>query len=217
MSRRSATPSGDGGRPAADRLGDHRAIDALAEELIPALIAKLGASGLGEIEVREGDWRIRLRRPEGGGPAGGRRVEGRSGRSAVRAGATADGAIGHAELTPVGPGRDGRPAGDVHAAGSPADLGARGRDPYRAVATAPAVGYFQPRPGMAAGARVRSGDTIGSIDVLGVATEVLAPADGIVGASLVEPGEAVEYGQELVWVELLSSAPPAHDGPVEEP
>ncbi len=36
---------------------------------------------------------------------------------------------------------------------------------------------------------------------------MVAPADGIVGASLVEPGEAVEYGQELVWVELLSSAP----------
>ncbi len=43
--------------------------------------------------------------------------------------------------------------------------------------------------------------------MLGIPTEVVAPADGIVGASLVEPGEAVEYGQELVWVELLSSPP----------
>ena len=61
------------------------------------------------------------------------------------------------------------------------------------------------------GSRVRAGDPIGAIDVLGIPTEVVAPADGIVGASLVEPGEAVEYGQELVWVELLSS-PPAGDG-----
>ena len=74
------------------------------------------------------------------------------------------------------------------------------------------MGFFQPRSGIVPGSRVRSGDPIGSIDVLGVATEVVSPADGIVGASLVEPGEAVEYGQELVWVELLSSAPPPADG-----
>ena len=90
MSRRSGTPPEHPSRPAVDRLADHRSIDALAEELLPALIAKLGASGLGEIEVREGDWRIRLRRPEGAGPAGGRRVEGRSGRAAGRVGATAE-------------------------------------------------------------------------------------------------------------------------------
>ncbi len=53
-------------RGPADRLADHAAIDSLADELIPALIAKLGASGLGEIEVREGDWKVRLRRPADG-------------------------------------------------------------------------------------------------------------------------------------------------------
>ena len=36
---------------------------ASATELLPALIAKLGATGLGELEVREGSWRVRLRRP----------------------------------------------------------------------------------------------------------------------------------------------------------
>ena len=34
--------------------------------LLPALIAKLGATGLGELEVREGEWRVRLRRPSDG-------------------------------------------------------------------------------------------------------------------------------------------------------
>jgi biotin carboxyl carrier protein len=207
-------------RQAAERLADHAAIDALADELIPALIAKLGASGLAEIEVREGAWKVRLRRPADGsatGPSGARR----GGERAARGGAAGSAVVGAARpaLTPVGPGRQGTGLedGDGRAIGATAELdgeaAARGRDPFRAMATSPAVGFYQPRPGVAPGSRVRTGDPIGAIDVLGVPTEVVAPADGIVGASLVEPGEAVEYGQELVWVELLSS-PPAADVPV---
>ena len=41
--------------------------------------------------------------------------------------------------------------------------------------------------------------------MLGVPQEVVAPADGIVGASLVEPGQAVEYGQELIVIELATA------------
>ncbi len=48
------------------RAEDHAAIDRLADELLPALIAKLAATGLGELEVREGDWKVRLRRPADG-------------------------------------------------------------------------------------------------------------------------------------------------------
>ena len=204
-------------RGPADRQADHAAIDSLADELIPALIAKLGASGLGEIEVREGDWKVRLRRPaEGSTSTGGRRA-GRSAGSATPPPA-------RPALTPVGPGRVASPSGLEETDGRATvatletealvdgDAGGPGRDPFRAIATSPAVGFFQPRSGIVPGSRVRSGDPIGSIDVLGVATEVVSPADGIVGASLVEPGEAVEYGQELVWVELLSSAPPPADG-----
>ncbi len=73
----------------------------------------------------------------------------------------------------------------------------------RAVAVSPAVGYFRPRPDLVAGARVRAGDRLGVVDVLGVAQEVVAPADGIVGATLVEAGEPVEYGQEIVEIEFL--------------
>ena len=54
------------------------------------------------------------------------------------------------------------------------------------------------RPEPRAGTRVRAGDRLGAVDMLGVAQEVVAPVDGLVGASLVEAGEAVEYGQELV-------------------
>jgi biotin carboxyl carrier protein len=208
-------------REAADRLADHAAIDSLANELIPALIAKLGASGLGEIEVREGDWKVRLRRPAEGTHASGRKVGDRGGRATPGAvgGAGAAGVVGTAgrpQLTPVGPGRqsvlDEAEALAVGAAfesdgSATGDPSGRAHDPFRAMATSPAVGFYQPRTGVVPGSRVRSGDPIGSIDVLGIPTEVVAPADGIVGASLVEPGEAVEYGQDLVWIELLSAAP----------
>ena len=56
-------------RSDAERSADHAAIERLSGELLPALIAKLGATGLGELEVREGGWRVRLRRP-GEGQAG---------------------------------------------------------------------------------------------------------------------------------------------------
>src|SRR4029077_10967245 len=93
-------------------------------------------------------------------------------------------------LTAIGPGRT---------AAGPA------RDPNRAVATSPAVGIFQPRPEMRPGTRVRAGDRLGFVDVLGVRQEVVSPVDGRVGATVVESGEAVEYGQELVRLELASA------------
>ena len=65
-----------------ERAADHAAIDRLADELLPALVAKLSATGLGEIEVREGPWRVRIRRPadgEAGNP--GRRAADRPSRA----------------------------------------------------------------------------------------------------------------------------------------
>jgi biotin carboxyl carrier protein len=49
---------------------------------------------------------------------------------------------------------------------------------------------------------VRAVDPLGAVDMLGVAQEVVAPIDGLVGQSLVEPCDAVEYGQELIVIEL---------------
>jgi biotin carboxyl carrier protein len=76
------------------------------------------------------------------------------------------------------------------------------------VATSPAVGVYQPSRDASPGTRVRSGDRLGVVDMLGVAQEVVAPADGLIGASLVEPGQAVEYGQELVIIELAAELGP---------
>ena len=67
------------------------------------------------------------------------------------------------------------------------------------------MGIYRPRADLAAGTRVRAGDRLGSVDMLGVAQEVVAPADGIVGASLAESGDAVEYGQQLLVIEFAPS------------
>jgi acetyl-CoA carboxylase biotin carboxyl carrier protein len=172
--------SRDDARPTADRAADHAAIGRLTDQLLPALIAKLGATGLGELEVREGNWRVRLRRPSTSGS--------RDRRAGDRAAAERP-----TERTPE------RPPRAHHHHPEPA---ASARTDSRNVATSPAVGVYQPRKEVTAGARVRAGDRLGAVDMLGIAQEVVSPVDGIVGASLVEAGDAVEYGQELIVIEF---------------
>ncbi|CAN5566733.1 acetyl-CoA carboxylase biotin carboxyl carrier protein [soil metagenome] len=178
-------------RTAQERGADHAAIHKLTDELLPALIAKLGATGLGELEVREDAWRVRLRRPADGAPTTHRdRKRDRADRErAERDGPGADRhADRHADRSTE---RTDRPTA---------------RSASRSVATSPAVGIYRPRPDLAAGTRVRSGDRLGAVDMLGVAQEVVAPVDGILGASLAETGDAVEYGQELLVIEFAPAA-----------
>jgi biotin carboxyl carrier protein len=208
-----------------ERAADHAAIDRLADELLPALVAKLSATGLGEIEVREGPWRVRIRRPSGGEPGSdyGRRVtdrpsraqpghaghghspaafEGhRSGRQAPESRAVGAHSTNGASppLTAVGPGSDVAGSGDGTGRGAE-------RRAARTVATSPAVGVYNPKADATPGTRVRAGDRLGAVDLLGVPQEVVAPVDGLIGASLVEPGQAVEYGQELVVIELAGES-----------
>ena len=203
-----APGDGRGERSAADRAADHAAIAGSIDELLPALIAKLGATGLGELEVREDAIRVRLRRPPDG-TAHDRRTGDRNARADRSRGPVSAGAAGHGPaLAAVGPGRQGRDGRDGRA-------GTDGRDAARhdepqAVATSPAVGIYQPRPEARAGTRVRAGDRLGTVDMLGVPQEVVAPTDGLVGASLVEAGDAVEYGQELVVIEFATAAAERH-------
>ena len=193
-----------GSRSKTDRLADHDAIERLADELLPALMAKLGASGLGEMEVREGRWKVRLRRP-----ASSQEASGTSGRrSTDRPSRAQPGHAGHGHSPSAvekhRPGREARAVSSGNGArpndgaSAPETLPA-GR---RTVATSPAVGIYHPRTDVRPGAWVRAGDRLGSVDVLGVPQEVVAPVDGVLGASLVESGDAVEYGQELVLIEL---------------
>ncbi len=208
-------------RSADARAADHAAIERLAEDLVPALIAKLSASGLGEMEIAEEAWTIRIRRPGDTAHGHGRRVTDKPSRSQPghaghghapgsfeghRSAREGKPAAGHASANGAAP-----PAAFGAEAGSPAghrpaDAGNGSTDgrsePHRVVATSPAVGVFQPRADLSAGSRVRNGDRLGAVDMLGILQEVVAPADGILGASLVEAGQAVEYGQELIVIEL---------------
>jgi biotin carboxyl carrier protein len=204
----------DTARTDTGRTDDHAAIGRLADELLPALAAKLGATGLGEIEVREGEWRVRVRRPADGINYGRRSTDRPSRSQPGHAG------HGHARAAVEGH-RAARAVNAPHStngnsADSPAtaradggDGGGRRRsdpDPHRAIAKSPAVGIFQPKSGVRAGTRVHAGDRLGVVDMLGVPQDVLAPGEGIVGQSLVEAGDAVEFGQELVVIELLTRA-----------
>ena len=198
-------------RTAAERSADHAAIGRLSDELLPALIAKLGATGLGELEVREGGWRVRLRRPgEGAAPSTARDRRPGDRERAARSGAGPAGSHQPTGLTPVGPGRDGRDgaARDGATGGDGRARDGSARDDGRIMATSPAVGIFQPRSEARAGTKVRAGDRLGSVDMLGIPQEVVAPSDGVVGASLVEPGDAVEYGQDLILIEFASASAP---------
>jgi acetyl-CoA carboxylase biotin carboxyl carrier protein len=161
-------PTRPSDRSASQRQADHAGLARLSDTLVPALVQKLNGSGLGELEVREGDWRIRLRRPAGAG------THARRERSRGSA---------HAPAAHPSP----RPA----TAETP-------RDPNRAAATSPAVGVF--RAVAATGTRVRQGDRIAVVDLLGIPQDVPAPIDGIVVELLVESGEAVEYGEEVAIV-----------------
>ncbi len=148
------------------------AIGRVVDEVLPSIVARLAVSGLGEIEVRHGDWRVRARR------------------------ATPDAAhaMGLGDVHAMAPGGVRTAADDAHGDAVTAPSSERPSD----VATSPAVGYFVPRPDLAVGSSVRQGDVIGWVDVLGVRQEVVAQGDGLVGKLVVGPGEPVEYGQDLV-------------------
>jgi biotin carboxyl carrier protein len=229
-------------RDPAARVADHAEIRRLADDLLPALIAKLGASGLGELEVREDRWKVRLRRPisASGDPSDGRSrraserrsrgihagpaaaidgaraaIDGaRAGGDRARSGAAVPAAPSAAGPSRVprsfNPGTPTNGAGPSLAAVGPGRAAAApASDP--SIATSPAVGLYRPRSDLRAGTRLRAGDAIGSVDVLGIPQEVVAPVDGIVGASLAESGDAVEYGQALLRIEFAPSGEPAAD------
>lgn len=219
---------------------DEQRLAHLAEEELPALIARFEQSGLGELEIHRDDWKVRLLRsvplsvaePEPtlrrgrwapgqatGGPAAaaGSRESGAPGPSA----ALRDPAASHdpasrdpgASRDPAAPGpsaanMNGAHGGALSAVG-PGRAGEPGDQGRRRVATSPAVGYFSPLDGLSSGHPVRSGDLLGHVDVLGVRQEVVAPMDGIVVRVLAEAGQAVEYGEELVRVDVTGPRPAA--------
>jgi len=156
---------------------DRDTIARLADEVVPALIARLTKSDLGELEVRENGWRVRLRRPVSDAGASTRQPAPR-----------------HSAIRQPHP---------VMATGATPGSGASSapRDSSRGLVASPAVGYFAPRSGVEVGSKLRSGDLVGYIDVLGVRQDVVSPVDGALKVFEVESGQAVEYGQPIARVE----------------
>ena len=143
----------------------------LADEVVPALIERLSRSDLGELEVRQDGWRVRLRRATNGAAQDGHGAQ------------------------PVAPHK---PAAVVHAT----EPGQPRREAARGQVKSVAVGYFTLQDGVAVGSRLRSGDIIGYVDMLGVRQEVVSPADGVLKVLEVESGQAVEYGQAIGRVDV---------------
>jgi len=169
-------PQRQSDRTSAARQADHASLARISESLVPALVARLQTSGLGELEIREGDWKIRVRRPAATGA-----VVRRSER--VRP-------AGHAPVVPT-------PARAAEAV--------RTSDRERGVATSPAVGLF--RAIATVGARVRQGDRIATVDLLGIPQDVVAPIDGTLVELFLETGDAVEYGEQIAAVEAPAPLP----------
>ncbi|GMV89450.1 MAG: hypothetical protein AMXMBFR81_23810 [Chthonomonas sp.] len=69
------------------------------------------------------------------------------------------------------------------------------------VIEAPCVGYFRPAsPPLSVGDKVSTGDPLGSVIALGLATDVPSPVDGVIASVNVEPDQPVEFGQNLMTV-----------------
>jgi len=153
----------------------------LATETLPRLIERLTNSDLGELEVREDGWRIRLRKPTS------------NGLDAGEAAALAQ--------------PDSRVERTVSAKAASGQRAASQRPPSQGVVTSPAVGYFAPRDGMAVGLKVSRGDVLGHVDVLGVRQEVVAPQDGVISAVDVQAGQAIEFGEPVARIDTASMAP----------
>ena len=197
----------DPARPASDAGEGHRAIARISEELLPALIARLSASTLGELEIREANWRIRLSRdavPDAAPGAPGRPdvASGERSRSPSSAAGTATSGPGRTTAASPGSGPASAAPAVSGTAGSAAPTAGQSRTAaLRRAVTSPAVGYYTPRTGLTVGQALHAGDVLGTVDVLGVPYRVLAPVDGVLGRILAISGEAVEYGQELVRID----------------
>ncbi|MEO6351358.1 MAG: biotin/lipoyl-containing protein [Candidatus Limnocylindrales bacterium] len=148
----------------------------LTTDTLPRLIERLSRSQLGELEVREDGWRIRLRRPM---------AVGTTPQAADQRGSRHHGAAAAPDRASAAhrPPQSARPESD------------RGR------ITSPGVGYFIAQDGVKVGSVVRRGDLVGHVNVLGVRQEVVAPIDGTLKEIEVEQGQAIEYGQRLARVE----------------
>lgn len=64
------------------------------------------------------------------------------------------------------------------------------------------VGYYrEAKEPLKIGRTIRKGDPVATIEALGIVTDVVSKVEGEVIEVLIEPGQAVEYGQVLAKVQ----------------
>jgi len=140
---------------------------------LKSLIDLVQQSGIAELEISEGEERVRISR-------------GLAGSAPVTAGPAATTAITAAPLPSTGTG-----AADEAVA------------PEGELLKSPMVGTFYrasapgAKPFVELGSAVKAGDTVCIIEAMKLLNEIEADRDGVIKSILVENGEPVEYGQPL--------------------
>ncbi len=146
------------------------------------LIDLVQASGIAELEITEGEEKVKI----------------------VRG--------GHVEIAPSGPPAPAAATAPVAAAPghAPAPAAPPAEAPAAAeghVVKSPMVGTFyraaspDAEPFVEIGATVKAGQTICIIEAMKLMNEIEADQDGVVKAILVENGQPVEYGEPLIVIE----------------
>ena len=143
-------------------------IERAAGSLIPELTRRLETHRLGELEVRHGPLRVRVRA---------------AARAESGAGPDASSITASAQAAP-----------DTGAERETTSASV----PDVVPVASPAVGIFVYGEGLGPGMLVSAGDALGHVEMLGVRYEVRAPGAGRVSHLVTETGEAVEYGQLLM-------------------
>ena len=145
-------------------------------QLVRDLAALLDDTNLTEIEVEDGDRKIRVARKAGGGNA-----------------------IAYAPAPVAAP----APAAAPLAAAAPAEATAPAANAVRSPIVGTA--YLAAEPGAAPfapiGSSVKAGDTVLIVEAMKVMNAITAPNAGTVKAVLVDNGQPVEYDQPLIVIE----------------
>ena len=148
---------------------------------VRALVALMSRHDLSEIDLREGDQRIRLRRGQLGPVA------------AAPAAPQMPAPTGHAAPTPTAPTTDAQPA----------------KPPAKALHTitcpTPGTFYSSATPGaepfVRVGAKVTPTTVVCLIEAMKIFNEIQAECSGVIAEILVENRQSVEYGQVLFRVD----------------
>ena len=157
----------------------------MSVERIKELLAFMEKHDLAELEVAEGDFRVRLvkNRPH------------------LAAGAAAPAAPASSPAAPAAAGQPGAPAAKPAAAARREGL---------VELTSPIVGSFyraaspDAEPFVEAGSHVEPDTTICIIEAMKVMNEVKAETKGVIREILVENGQPVEYGQPIFVIEPVA-------------